>query len=123
MKGFQIGQSATAKRRFTEADVAEFHGLAGGVRPQGYEATIPGPLIGAIFSYLLGTELPGYGTNYLKQSLTFLAPAYPDEELTATVEVTRLRPEKELVNLRTVCINSRGEVICAGEALVLVRDV
>jgi hypothetical protein len=37
--------------------------------------------------------------------------------------VIRLRPEKELVNLRTACTDATGALICDGEALVLVKDV
>ena len=43
--------------------------------------------------------------------------------MSLTVEVIRLRPEKELVNLRTICANPRGEIVCQGEALVLVKDL
>jgi len=53
----------------------------------------------------------------------FPTPVYPGEEITVTVEVVRLRPAKELVNLYTVCTNPAGEIACEGEALVLVRDV
>jgi acyl dehydratase len=76
-----------------------------------------------MFSTLLGTKLPGGGTNYLKQSIRFLRLASVNDEFTAAVEIVRLRPEKELVNLRTVCINQAGETVCEGEALVLVRDI
>ena len=75
-----------------------------------------------MFSDLLGTKLPGRGTNWLKQSLRFPAPAFPGEPITATVEIIRLRPDKDLVNLRTVCANAAG-VVCEGEALVLVKDL
>jgi acyl dehydratase len=79
--------------------------------------------LGGLFSFLLGTRLPGRGTNWLKQRLVFPRPAYPGQEITARVEITRLRPEKELVNLRTTCTNPQGEIICDGEALVLVKDL
>lgn len=120
MKNFQIGQSATTKRTFTPNDLAEYAALAGIALKTD---RVPAPLLGGLFSYLLGTQLPGRGTNYLKQHLQFLAPAFIGEEITATVEIVRLRPEKELVNLRTTCVNARGEIVCQGEALVLVRDV
>ncbi|MGH2542584.1 MAG: MaoC/PaaZ C-terminal domain-containing protein, partial [Ardenticatenaceae bacterium] len=84
---------------------------------------IPGPLLGGMFSDLLGTHLPGQGTNYLKQRVVFPTPAYAGEELTATVEIVRLRPEKALVNLRTLCTNPTGQLVWMGEALVLARDV
>jgi acyl dehydratase len=84
---------------------------------------VPGPLIGGLFSYLLGVELPGRGTNYLKQSLDFLAPAPVGETLTASVTITRLRPEKHLVDLETVCETADGTRVCEGRALVYVEDV
>ncbi len=34
-----------------------------------------------------------------------------------------IRPEKQLVNLSTLCTNPVGEVVCCGDALVLVSDV
>jgi len=120
MKNFQIGQSATSKRTFTAADLHEYASLAGIAQEP---RTVPGPLLGGMFSYLLGTQLPGRGTNYLKQHLEFSQPAFGGDELTATVEIVRLRPEKNLVNLRTTCFNARGEIVCQGEALVFVKDV
>ncbi len=124
MKDFHIGQAATTKRTYAAADLAEYHALADAGLPGGRsDDHVPGPLLGALFSYLLGTELPGRGANYLKQRLVFPEPALVGEELTATVEIIRLRPEKELVNLRTTCTASGGRVVCDGEALVLVKDV
>lgn len=120
MKNFQIGQAVTSKRTFAMADIAEYASLAGmAEKPR----TVPGPLLGGMFSYLLGTQLPGPGTNYLKQHLEFPQPALIGDELTAMVEIVRLRPEKNLVNLRTTCTNARGEIVCQGEALVFVKDV
>ncbi len=120
MKNLQIGQSATSKRTFTTADLAEFASLAG---IEQEPRTVPGPLLGGMFSCLLGTKLPGRGTHYLKQHLEFPHLAFVGDELAATVEIVRLRPEKNLVNLRTTCANARGEIVCEGEALVLVQDV
>ena len=122
--GFHIGQSAAVKRRFAGRDLVEYRALAAMEPPAAAgDQRVPGPLLGALFSYLLGTELPGRGTNYLKQRLAFPAPAFVGEELTATVEIIRLRPEKDLVNLRTTCTAPGGRVVCEGEALVLVKDV
>jgi acyl dehydratase len=84
---------------------------------------VPGGLLGGLFSFLLGTRLPGRGTNWLKQRLVFPAPCYAGQEVTARVEIVRLRPEKDLVNLRTACTVPGGQVVCEGEALVLVKDL
>lgn len=119
----EMGMSVSVTQTFTDADREEYTALSGQrdeADEKGYR--IPGPLIGGLFSYLHGTELPGRGTNYLKQHLEFPEPAYYGEELVATVEITRLRPEKALVNLETTCRTSDGRVVCTGEALVLAHD-
>jgi acyl dehydratase len=84
---------------------------------------VPGGLLGGMFSDLLGTTLPGRGTNWLKQTLRFSAEAPIDQPITARVIVTRLRPNKELVNLRTECTMTDGTAVCSGDALVFVRDL
>lgn len=125
MKGMSIGMSASITRTFSDADRAVYQGLAQGPAPAPVDGRhpLPGALIGGLFSFLLGTDLPGFGTNYLKQKLEYLAPAYYGEELIATVTISRLRPDKNLVNLETTCHNARGELLCRGEALVLAKDV
>jgi acyl dehydratase len=139
-KGLEIGQSVEARRTFTVQDLEEYADLSGDSNPvftdPGYARKlglegliIPGSLIGGMFSYLLGTRLPGRGTNYLKQQLRFPAFAHPGQELTAAIEIIRIRPEKQLVNLRTICTipvgdgSTQSPVVCRGEALVLVSDV
>lgn len=119
---FHVDSSATLRRTFTRADLAEYASLTGALLPEDARV-LPGPFLGSLFSCLLGTQLPGRGTNYLKQHLEFPRSAFVEEELTATVQVVRWRPEKQLVNLRTVCTNPAGEIVCHGEALVLVKDV
>lgn len=119
--GFQrlsLGDSAALERRFSAADVRAWMDLAGGPAP-GY--AIPEPLIAGLFSCLLGEQLPGHGTNYLKQHLEVHAAAQVDEPLTARVTITRLRPDKALVNLDTECRGEADRLICSGEALVLFR--
>lgn len=83
---------------------------------------VPEDMLMAMISYLLGMKLPGPGTGWLRQDLRFLKPAYVGEELTCTVEISRLRPEKGLVNLNTYCTNSRGEKVLEGEALVILLE-
>lgn len=117
----EIGAKKEITRTYTDEDMRDFAVLAGD--PASVPTSVPGPLIGGLFSYLLGVELPGRGTNYLKQSLEFLAPAPVGQALTASVTVSRLRPEKHLVDLETVCIAPDGTRICQGRALVYVEDV
>lgn len=133
-KGLRIGQRVETRRAFTAADLAAYGDLTGDTNPLFTDSDyarqggfmgplVPGALLGGLFSFLLGTQLPGRGTNYLKQRLLFSAPACADQELTASVEIVRLRPEKQLVNLYTLCTSPAGKIVCDGEALVWVSDV
>lgn len=116
----ETGQSAEVTRRFSTDDVDRYVAL-GGNRPVGGE--VPEPLVNALFSFLLGMQLPGRGTNYLKQESEFFETARVGETLTARVEITRLRPEKQLVDLATTCVAGSGRTVCEGRALVYVADV
>jgi acyl dehydratase len=127
MKGLTVGQQASTTRIFTVEDVAAYRVLTGD-RGLGFgemvgETAVPGPLLAGMFSDLLGTKLPGRGTNWLKQQLQFPTAAHIDVEITAKVVITRLRPGKKLVNLQSTCTTAAGTIVCSGESLVLVRDL
>lgn len=116
----KVGDRVSVTRRFDRSALVDFLGLAGGGETVRH---VPEPLISGLISYLLGVELPGAGTNYLKQETKFLAEAKPGRPITATVEITRLRPDKHLCDLSTTCTDAAGNVLCTGRALVLVKDV
>jgi len=118
---WSVGQRATLERTFGADDVAELTALVGG-NLDGAEH-VPTALVGGLFSTLLGTTLPGRGTNWMKQTLRFRSRARVGERLTATVEVVRVRPDKRLVNLRALCVNDAGATICEGESLVLALEM
>lgn len=128
--GFEVGKKAVLKKVFTSEEVKSWVTLVGdknqlytdkeyASKTRFKKPIVPEDMLMGMVSNLLGTKLPGPGTNWLKQRLKFLKPAYPGEEITATVEIARLRPEKGLINLRTYCTDSDGNLICDGEALVL----
>ena len=116
----KIGDFAETTRAFESRDVIDYSELSGHtINDDG----IPEPMVGALFSYLLGVKLPGNGANYLKQETQFHERARVGDTLTARVEITRIRPDKHLVDLATTCSNSAGELIATGRALVSARDV
>lgn len=132
--GLVVGQHASDTRVFTAADVAEYVSLVADTNPlhadpaaalaAGYRGQIvPPPLLAGMFSDILGTRLPGRGTGWMKQRLTYHGPAYVGDALTARVEIIRLRGDKELVNLATTVTTAAGERVVSGEALVLVRNL
>jgi len=117
----KTGDTAKVTRRFTADDLAGFAALAG--VPAESLDQVPEPLVGALFSYLLGVKVPGPGTNYLKQEIAYLAPIPVATDLVARVEITRLRPDKHLCDLATTLCDAEGRRLVEGRALVLVKDV
>ena len=120
MKGLTVGQSASLTRAFSAADVSEYRALTGDLNAPD---SVPGPVLGGLLSCLLGTQLPGRGTNWLKQSYRWLAPAPIGEAITVTSTITRLRPDKYLVNLHDEFVTTSGVVVGEGETLVGVSDL
>lgn len=116
----KVGDSVEVTRIFSMQDLQDYTELSS------HEVTdgrVPEPLIGALFSYLLGVKLPGLGTNYLKQETRFQTPANIGEALTARVEITRIRPDKQLIDLATTCFRADGKIAASGRALVYVGDL
>lgn len=116
----KLGDDAQVTRNFSHQDLLDY------TRLSGHEASgsqVPEPMIGALFSYLLGVKLPGLGTNYLKQETRYETAAMIGEALTARVEITRLRPDKQLVDLATTCRLADGSPVASGRALVYVGDL
>ncbi|NNK33951.1 MAG: MaoC family dehydratase, partial [Xanthomonadales bacterium] len=79
---------------------------------------VHGMLVASLFSGLLGVEMPGEGTIYLGQTLSFKAPVFIGDRIRASVEVTELREEKSIAKLRTYATNQDGVTVIDGEAVV-----
>ena len=119
--GITPGMTATAARAFTAGDVAAYRDLVGDSNPR-HDNAVPAPLLGGLVSYLLGTELPGRGTNWLRQRFRFHGPVPIGAGVTATVEVVRVRPDKALVDLAATLVVA-GETVATGGSLVLISDL
>ncbi len=126
----QIGDSATLKRRLTMADIKLFAVMSGDVNPshvdEDYAKSSPfheviahGLWAGALISTVLGTQLPGPGTLYLNQSLSFRRPVGLGDVVTVTVKVTEKDPEKHRLTLDCRCINQEGKTVISGAAKVM----
>lgn len=76
-------------------------------------------MLGASFiSRLIGTQLPGYGTIYMKQDLNFIKPVYLNDEIKTIIRVKDIDYVKGNITLKTTCINQNQEIVIDGEALV-----
>ncbi len=125
-----VGMTASVTKTYSEWDVLTFAAVTGDLNPAHVDQAFAqgsifhgkvahGLLTASLISAVLGTTLPGPGTIYLSQDLTFRRPVRIGDTITATVEVTELIPEKNLARLKTTCTNQRGEVVLEGTALVM----
>jgi 3-hydroxybutyryl-CoA dehydratase len=79
-----------------------------------------GMLSASLISAVIASEMPGQGSIYLGQTLQFVAPVFPGDTVTARVTVSAIREDKPIIELETVCMNQRDEVVITGKATVLV---
>ena len=77
-----------------------------------------GMLTAGLISAVIGEQLPGHGTVYLGQSLKFLGPVRPGDQVTAQVEVVEIDLGHRRVKLDTFC-SVDGKKVLVGEATVL----
>ena len=77
-----------------------------------------GMLTAGLISAVIGEQLPGHGTVYLGQTLKFLGPVRPGDQVTAQVEVVEIDPVRRRVKLDTCCLVN-GQKVLVGEATVL----
>ena len=131
---FSIGDRVTRTRRIGDQEVSLFAELVGdynsihfsddAARAAGFQGRIAhGMIASSMLSEILGTELPGPGSVYLSQTLSFRAPILIPSEVTLDVEITAVREEKNIYTLSTTCTLADGTVCIAGEALILKRKI
>ena len=127
-----IGDSAEITKTIEQADIDAFAQVTGDHNPVHVDEEFAkttrfgrriahGMLTASLISAVLANKLPGEGSVYLGQTLQFVAPVFPGDEITARVTVKEIREDKPIVKLETVCVNQRGEVVIRGEATVLGR--
>ena len=130
MPQFKPGQKATLSKTFTEANVQAFAEASGDKNPvhldEAYAQTtrfgkriVHGMLVAGLISAVLGTQLPGPGTIFLGQELSFKAPVYIGDTVTAEIEVAAVREGKSIATLITNCYNQDGTLVIEGKATVL----
>ncbi len=125
-----VGDTATLVRDLGAKDIELFAVMSGDVNPAHVDTEFAksdmfhkviahGMWGGSLISAVLGTELPGPGTIYLKQSLSFLKPVGLGDRVTVRVTVKEKIDEAHRLVLACDCINQKGEVVIDGEAEVI----
>lgn len=130
LEDLEVGLSRSMRRVITDADIEAFGRLSGdhnpihnddeyasGTRFGGRIAH--GMLSAAFISTVIGMQLPGKGAVYLGQTLRFLAPVRPGDELTVQCTIREIVLERKRAILDCVCRVGDVQVL-KGEAVVLV---
>lgn len=126
----KVGDSASFAKTVSESDIYLYAGITGDFNPAHVNETYAkgtffktriahGMLTAGFISAILANQLPGPGTIYLKQELSFLAPVHIGDTITAGVEIIELLAPKNRVLLKTTCTNQDGVVVLSGEAMVM----
>jgi 3-hydroxybutyryl-CoA dehydratase len=125
----QVGDTASYTRSLTEEELVLFAAVSGDVNPvhldPAYAANsmfkeriAHGMWSGSLISAALATVMPGPGTIYLEQSLSFKRPVKLDDTLTVKLTIASKNP-KNRVTLNCLVTNQRNEEVVTGEAKVI----
>jgi 3-hydroxybutyryl-CoA dehydratase len=125
----KVGDTARFSKTVSESDVYLFAGVTGDLNPAHVDEDYArgtffktriahGMLSASFISTVIGTMLPGPGTVYMRQEVSFLAPVKFGDTITAVVEVAEIIADKKRVRLKTYCLNQENTTVVDGEALV-----
>lgn len=126
----ELNQVYRHKFRYSQDEVRRFAEVTGDTNPvhldPEYAAktlfrrpVMHGMLGASLMSKVFGTLFPGEGTIYLKQSLNFLKPMYPDTDYEAVFTVKELHRDRNRAIVETLLVDADGKVCTSGEATVL----
>ncbi len=125
-----IGDTAEITRQLKSEDIELFAVMSGDVNPAHvdeeyaksdmfHEVIAHGMWGGALISAVLGTELPGPGTIYLNQTLSFRRPVGLGDTVTVRVTVKEKIAENKRLKIDCECFNQDGKTVIKGEADVI----
>lgn len=128
IEDLEVGMSATFAKTITEADIILFAGASGDnnaihINDEFAKGTpfggriAHGFLTASVISAAVANRLPGPGTIYLSQQMSFRAPVRPGDTVHAQVSVKNVVRDRSRVVLETVC-RVGDTVVIEGEAVV-----
>ena len=126
----KVGDKASLTRTLTQRDIEIFAAMSGDINPIHTDAEFArhdlfhhliahGMWGGALISTVLGTELPGPGTIYRSQTLTFLRPIVVGDTVVVSVAVREKKAEDKSILLQCRVTNQDGQVAIDGTADVI----
>ncbi|WP_372603363.1 MaoC family dehydratase [Actibacterium sp.] len=129
LEDMEIGMTRSLTKEITDRDIEMFAEVSTDHNPVHLDddyakGTIfkgriaHGMLTAGLISAILGEQMPGHGTIYMKQSLEFLAPVRPGQVVTASVTIKDIDTAKSRVTLDCQCVVGE-KVVLKGEAQVM----
>ncbi len=126
----QEGDTATFAKTLTEKELVLFAAVSGDVNPVHLDADFAktsmfgeriahGMWSGSLISAALATTLPGPGTIYLGQELSFRRPVKLGDTLTVQLTVKEKQDKKKIVILDCLVTNQKDEKVVTGTATVI----
>ena len=124
--GLHVGQRARRTQTVTAREVELYAQITGDRNPLHFDADFAtrtrfgrlvaqGGIASGMLNALVAMDMPGAGTVFLSQTLTYKAPTYLGDTLTAEIEVLSLKPDKPVCQLRATIANQDGTVLLDGE--------
>ena len=124
----RVGQRAERTREVSSADIEAFTAISGDQNPLHYDEAlskntpfggiiVQGGITSAILNAVVAENLPGPGTVFLQVNWSFKAPVRPGDTITGAVEVTKVREDKPITELKTTVTRQDGVVALEGTAL------
>jgi len=122
----KIGQRARRTQTVTAREVELYAQITGDRNPLHFDADFAGRtrfgrlvaqggIASGMLNALVAMDMPGAGTVFLSQTLTYKAPTYLGDTLTAEIEVLSLKPDKPVCQLKATITNQDGTVLLEGE--------
>lgn len=125
----KINDSAEFSKTIAESDIYLFAGITGDLNPAHineeyakdtfFKGRIAhGMLLAGFISAVIGCQLPGPGSIYIKQDLKFRAPGRIGDTVTAKATVVEIIEDKNRVIMQTTCTNQEGTLLLDGQATI-----
>ncbi len=126
----EIGSTGSFSKQLTEDDIIMFAASSGDVNPVHLddeyakasifkERIAHGMWSAGLISACLATEMPGPGTVYLGQNLSFRLPVKLGDTLTVTLTVKEKLDEKKFLVIDCKVVNQDDKLVVLGEAQVM----
>lgn len=117
---FKAGDVIKTTRTITQKDLDRFSDVSGDHNPihksgQSKPAIVHGAFLNSIVSGLIGTQMPGPGTEVISQIFFFPNKCFPDKEIEIEVQ---LKDTRKIMKIVYKCMQE-GKVVFDGEARVI----